>query len=82
MKITPVFKKEKQWKSEDSWRDDIKQTNVYTMEPQKEKRERKSDRKLFEDRLVEMFHYLGKETDNQTQEAHRVPNMEIPKLDP
>ena len=29
-----------------------------------------------------MFHYLGKETDNQTQEVHRVPNMKTPKSDP
>ena len=63
-------------RNEDSLRglwDNIKHTNIRIIGvPEDEEREKRPE-KIFEEIIVENFPNMGKEVDNQVQEAQRVP---------
>lgn len=71
-------KKEKYEKSEDSLNDlwDIKWTNMHIIGIPEEQKVQKT---LFEETIAENLPNLGRETDIQIQEAHRVSNKMNPK---
>ena len=75
-------KKSKTLKSQDSLRDlwdNIKYTKVHiTRVPEGEERKRAEN--LFEAITAKTFPNLGKETDIQIEEAHKVPNKMNPKI--
>ena len=56
----------------DLW-DNIKHTNIRIIGVPEEEEKKKWSEKIFEEIIVENFPNMGKEVDNQVQEAQRVP---------
>ena len=53
--------------------DNIKCTNILTIEVPEEEEKKKGTEKIFEEIIVENFPNIGKEIDNQVQEEQRDP---------
>ena len=62
----------------DLW-DKIKPTNIQIIGVPEEEEKKKGSEKIFEEIIVENFSNMGKEIDNQVQEAERVPYRTNPK---
>ena len=63
-------------RTEDSFRDiwdNIKYTNIQIIGVPEEEEKKKRYEKIFEEIIVQNFHNMEKEIDNQVQEAQRVP---------
>ena len=56
----------------DLW-DNVKPTNIRIIGVPEEEEKKKGTEKIFEEIIVENFPNMGKEVDNQVQEAQRVP---------
>ena len=59
-------------RTEDSFWDNIKRTNIQTIGVPEEKEKKKGYVKIFEEIIVENFHNMEKEIVNQVQEVQRV----------
>ena len=67
-------------RTEDSFWDNIKRTNIQTIGVPEEKEKKKGYVKIFEEIIVENFHNMEKEIVNQVQEVQRVLCRKNPRI--
>ena len=67
-------------RTEDSFWDNIKRTNIQTIGVPEEKEKKKVYVKIFEEIIVENFHNMEKEIVNQVQEVQRVLCRKNPRI--